>query len=235
MNSSSWSLSSLLGEINQWRENLVIAGWLLVLPKDYQDKKWLKKIPNAISISRLVAVFPLLLCMASHSQIGPWRVFIFLLLIALTDLIDGPLARLLKCSSDTGASLDPLADKFLFIAVLIASQIHYSIELWLPLVACLVGGEIIYTGLRVTKLKYKIEPYSSSIWGKSKFFAQMIGIHLLLFPLTPITWGLVIDLILTLSGFFLTFNIFQEIIYIKKRFPISAKAKLRPHAGELNK
>jgi CDP-diacylglycerol---glycerol-3-phosphate 3-phosphatidyltransferase len=75
----------------------------------------LNVIPNALSVSRILlgAAFPFVP--------NEWRLWV-ILVAALTDAVDGPVARWLRSESDTGRLLDPLADKF-FILVLVGTML----------------------------------------------------------------------------------------------------------------
>ena len=75
-----------------------------------------KHIPNILTISRLVAT-PLIVYLGIKNQIIP--VIIIAIFIALTDFLDGKLARLWGVSSDIGAKLDTIGDKALAIGLLI--------------------------------------------------------------------------------------------------------------------
>jgi CDP-diacylglycerol--glycerol-3-phosphate 3-phosphatidyltransferase/cardiolipin synthase len=67
-------------------------------------------IPNALSASRILlgAAFPFVP--------NEWRLGV-VLVAALTDAVDGLLARWLRSESDTGRLFDPIADKFFILAL----------------------------------------------------------------------------------------------------------------------
>jgi phosphatidylglycerophosphate synthase len=70
-------------------------------------------IPNALSFSRIV------LGIAFPFVPGEWRVWL-VLIAALSDALDGLIARWLRTESDSGRLLDPVADKF-FVLVLVGT------------------------------------------------------------------------------------------------------------------
>ena len=76
-------------------------------------------VPNALTISRLLAIpllmFLLLADFPNHDQVAA----IVFVLFSLTDTMDGQLARRQGTVSDLGKFLDPLADKLFVISVLI--------------------------------------------------------------------------------------------------------------------
>lgn len=80
--------------------------------------------PNRISVGRLLLIAPFVACLLSqpgHPFLRHVAVGLFALM-AISDFLDGYLARRLKDESPLGAFLDPLADKFLVtFAVIILS------------------------------------------------------------------------------------------------------------------
>ncbi|MBI2324339.1 MAG: CDP-alcohol phosphatidyltransferase family protein, partial [Chloroflexi bacterium] len=72
-------------------------------------------IPNAISILRALASIPVVLLVAPGTALLALALFSA---AALTDALDGALARKLRASSALGAFLDPLADKVLVLGTL---------------------------------------------------------------------------------------------------------------------
>ncbi len=78
---------------------------------------WVKKLPNAISLFRLLAT-PVLLLLAIFQM--PTAFAWLLVPTGFSDLIDGWLARKLNCESDTGSLLDSVADTSLMVVVIIS-------------------------------------------------------------------------------------------------------------------
>ena len=64
-------------------------------------------IANMISISRILLCFPLVIFMENNDN---FNTFIVILLMILTDLIDGYVARMVDEITDFGKLIDPLAD-----------------------------------------------------------------------------------------------------------------------------
>src|SRR3990167_3751708 len=106
------------------------------------------KIPNLVTLSRifLIPIFILVFYLPfSWSHLASAIIFA---LAALTDWLDGYLARRLSQTSAFGAFLDPVADKLLvaFALVLIVGHRHIP-ALALP-AAIIVGREIMISALR---------------------------------------------------------------------------------------
>lgn len=73
-----------------------------------------KEIPNLLSLIRILLIIPLMYFILIAEYKFALIVFI---ISAITDLLDGWLARYLNCESAMGAILDPLADKILLMSV----------------------------------------------------------------------------------------------------------------------
>jgi len=91
-------------------------------------------------------------------------------LFGLTDFLDGYLARRLGEVTQLGKILDPIADKFLIYATLVALLAAQKIFfLW---VLIFIGREFFIMGLRIVALEHHM-PVSVSWFGKIKTIAQM--------------------------------------------------------------
>jgi CDP-diacylglycerol--glycerol-3-phosphate 3-phosphatidyltransferase len=106
-------------------------------------------LPNQLTTSRLVLAVVLFVLIAWEQWL--WALVVFLL-AALTDWLDGYLARLNKQTSAFGRLLDPLVDKVLICGAFIFLLPHGSKpgEGWLSpwMVVVVVSREFIITGLR---------------------------------------------------------------------------------------
>ena len=103
-------------------------------------------------------------------------------LAALTDWLDGYLARLLKQSSVFGAFLDPVADKLMVaVALVVLVQDNPTILFTIP-AAIIIGREIAISALRewMSEIGERTR-VAVSIIGKIKTTAQMVAILLLLY------------------------------------------------------
>lgn len=147
----------------------------------------LQKLPNWLTLLRLflIPVFVLLL----HWSIVSYALLVFII-AALTDYIDGYLARKFGAVSDFGKLLDPLADKVLVMAalvMLVAQRSELYGEPWVPgwMVVLVLAREIWVTGLRGIAASRGLI-ISASDLGKLKSFLQMLGIVLLLLHTTPL-------------------------------------------------
>lgn len=143
-------------------------------------------LPTLFTWARIVAI-PLIVGMfylpmyvsVTPDEINLWASVLFVL-VALTDWLDGWLARRLKQTSAFGAFLDPVADKFLVCATLL-------ILLELGRVNAMVGLIIIGREIAISALREWMAQIGASrsvavhFLGKLKTAAQMAAICLLLY------------------------------------------------------
>lgn len=140
-------------------------------------------------------------------------------LAALTDLLDGWLARRLNQTSALGAFLDPVADK-LMVATALVLLVQRDPEPWLAVPALvIIGREITISALRewMAELGERAQVAVSTI-GKFKTAAQMLAIFLLIYqtnmgPLPSYTVGLVLLVIATLLTFW------SMLVYLHAAWP----------------
>ncbi len=127
-------------------------------------------LPNLITILRIVFI-PLLI--VSLFKFDPGISLAIFLAIALSDILDGFLARYLKCESSLGKFLDPLADKLLVISCLVALILKSQAPI--AAVLLIIGREILITGYRMAKGR-KNRVIAADSWGKLKTFSQVLAI-----------------------------------------------------------
>ncbi|RDB42346.1 CDP-diacylglycerol--glycerol-3-phosphate 3-phosphatidyltransferase [Halomonas sp. DQ26W] len=141
-------------------------------------------IPNILTLAR-IAFIPLLVVFfyLPFSWSMPIAAGLFAL-AAVTDWLDGYLARLLDQATPFGAFLDPVADK-LMVAVALALLIERFDSVWLTLPALvIIGREIVISALREWMAEMGKRGSVAVSWlGKVKTTLQMIALLLLLaFP-----------------------------------------------------
>lgn len=100
--------------------------------------------------------------------------------VAITDWLDGYLARKLNQTSAFGAFLDPVADKFLICATLLVLVDLNRVEVWIALV--IIGREIAISALREWMAQIGASrSVAVHMLGKVKTAVQMVAIPFLLF------------------------------------------------------
>ncbi|RJQ18241.1 CDP-diacylglycerol--glycerol-3-phosphate 3-phosphatidyltransferase [Candidatus Woesearchaeota archaeon] len=155
-------------------------------------------LPNKISILRIMLI-PVFVLLFYFLQI-PSQKFILAGLfafMALTDALDGHIARKTKQVTELGAVLDPIADKLISIAVIIL-YIGNGIPAWMALI--MLSRDMILLGLRSFATEYKII-IRVSVLGKIKTGIEMVSFILIILQLTIGTWILGVAMILSvISG-----------------------------------
>ena len=130
-------------------------------------------LPNTLTLSRIL-VIPIFVFLFSTPT--PERsvaaAFVFLL-AALTDLLDGYLARRRGQITNLGKLLDPVADKLLVASALILLVQFQRVEVWLAIV--IIARELIVTGARTVAAKDGFVVPADS-YGKFKVVCQISGI-----------------------------------------------------------
>ena len=87
-------------------------------------------LANAISISRIFLTIPLVLIFEdiAHGLTGKlWQAFVLIIIIVLTDFLDGYVARKAEEITNFGKLIDPVADKVCMMVVLIYLIISYKL------------------------------------------------------------------------------------------------------------
>ncbi len=142
--------------------------------------------PNTITFSRiaLIPAFVPLLLVREEYQYGSQIAFALFALLSLTDGIDGYVARSRNKITRLGIFLDPLADKLLVTAALVALVELQEIAAWVVVV--ILSREFAVTGLRLIASAEGV--VIAAHWlGKLKTVAQIALVLALILPDTP-TW-----------------------------------------------
>jgi CDP-diacylglycerol---glycerol-3-phosphate 3-phosphatidyltransferase len=140
-------------------------------------------LPNYITIGRIVVV-PLLVVvlltpLAEHvmGMSGYALGIIIFVIAAVSDIVDGHLARRRKQVSTLGKFLDPIADKLLISAALIVLVEKHLAPSWAVVV--ILGREFIISGLRAVAANEGIIIQAQAL-GKIKMWAQCVAVVALL-------------------------------------------------------
>ena len=88
------------------------------------------KIPNILTIGRLILVPFLVFAFFLPGSLGNWLSFSIFVLASFTDFLDGFFARLLKQQSKLGELLDPIADKLFFFTCVLIMYLNSDIPLY---------------------------------------------------------------------------------------------------------
>lgn len=165
-----------------------------------ENNKWVRKIPNALTVLRVILTLVFLGMILYAPQLGPDKpasflmmAFMLFVVAGVTDVLDGPIARHYGVTSKFGRVVDPLADKVLVCGAFICFA-------WIgqPKLANLVGpphnwgpafGETVRWGtvaililreVGVTVRRHMAESrgvaFGAVLYGKLKMFVQSFAI-----------------------------------------------------------
>ena len=143
-------------------------------------------LPNALTILRIFFV-PLLVAALVDDNLGfvvrgyaitnEWLALAIFLSAALTDLLDGYLARRWKQVTTIGTLLDPIADKLLISAALISLVEVRVLPAWMAIL--IIGREFAVSGLRAIAAAERYTIKASDL-GKTKMVSQVAAVSCLL-------------------------------------------------------
>ena len=138
------------------------------------------KIPNILTIGRIIIVPIFVLTFFLPGFFGDLIPFVLFILASFTDYLDGLLARVFKEESKLGELLDPIADKILVSAALLLLIMNGTIKNLEVIAAIIIlTREILISGLREFLAKGQITMQVTSL-SKLKTFIQMVSIAILL-------------------------------------------------------
>ena len=155
-------------------------------------------IPNVLTLFRLLLI-PVVIILMSYEKM--YWAFALFIAACLTDMLDGYIARHYNQITKLGTWLDPMADKFMSVAVLITFTVLKVIPLFVVLVVAgkefmmLLGGLILLKkGIVVPSNKYgKVAAFLLYVSIASAFFAQQFAPYYL--------WAIYISLAMVVIAF----------------------------------
>lgn len=142
-------------------------------------------LPNKLTVFRIILIVPFVVILLGgeagwfgNNLLIPDIVALAVFIVAsLTDLIDGKIARKYNLVTNFGKFMDPLADKLLVSAALIALVDMGRIPAWVVIV--IISREFIISGFRLIASDNHVV-IAASYWGKFKTTFQMIMVCLMI-------------------------------------------------------
>lgn len=184
-------------------------------------------IPNILTLLRIIMI-PV--CVGIYYIPSPWAPLAAAAVFtaaAVTDWFDGYLARKLGQTTPFGAFLDPVADKLIVAAALVALvETHAHIWLTLPAIV-IIGREIVISALREWMAELgKRASVAVNMLGKLKTGLQMVAIVVLLSQdPAQASWLSTLGLLALQASAVLT--LWSMVVYLK-----AAWVELRPGKGQ---
>lgn len=191
--------------------------WRATIPGMFTTIPTLLTWTRIFAIPLIAGVFYLPEATASVAEKNLAATVMFVV-FALTDWLDGYLARALNQTSAFGAFLDPVADKFLVCASVLVLVHLQRVDVFVALI--IIGREIAISALREWMAQIGAsKSVAVHMIGKLKTVAQMVAIPFLLFDgllfgVVPThTWGVV--LIWIAAGL----TVWSMVFYLQKAVP----------------
>ena len=152
-------------------------------------------LPIALTLFRIVVVPLIIVFVISSDRVRVLIAAVIFVAASLTDWLDGRLARRRNQVTQFGTLLDPVADKLLVAAALVALVQVDMIGAWVAMV--IIGRELAVTGLRGVALSMGVIVPASGL-GKIKTVSQYVAITFLILdrgvprdflPFHLVSWG----------------------------------------------
>lgn len=160
------------------------AGWRVSAAILMEGGKGGLTLPTWLTLTRIFMLPVLVLFLLEGSDFARNIAGAIFALAALTDWLDGYLARTRGLVSPLGEILDPLADKLLIMAALLPLVAIGKADSWV--VGVLLGREFLVTALRAVALRHGIVVAANKI-GKAKMVLEVSSIIFLILDWVPPT------------------------------------------------
>ena len=148
-------------------------------------------LPNKLTIFRVILILPFIILLLGGYHQWEWFTMLFggiveyvdyialaiFIIASLTDLVDGKIARKYNLVTNFGKFMDPIADKLLVCAALIALVELGRIPSWVVIV--IISREFVINGFRLSASDNNVV-IAASYWGKFKTTFQMVMVCLMI-------------------------------------------------------
>src|SRR5437588_7821079 len=104
-------------------------------------------VPNVLTLLRILLVPVLVVALLENTSDGDLLAAVVFVAASLTDFIDGYLARARSSITTFGKLMDPVADKLLVVAALLALVSLHRVEAWVAMV--IISREFVVTATRM--------------------------------------------------------------------------------------
>jgi CDP-diacylglycerol--glycerol-3-phosphate 3-phosphatidyltransferase len=134
-------------------------------------------LPNALTMLRILLVPVLVVALLNETDNGDLLAAFVFALASFTDAIDGYLARARNAITTFGKLMDPIADKLLIIAALVALVSLNRVAAWVAMVIIVRELTVTVTRMQANQQGVVI---AASWWGKAKTIVQVAAIFCLI-------------------------------------------------------
>jgi CDP-diacylglycerol--glycerol-3-phosphate 3-phosphatidyltransferase len=134
-------------------------------------------VPNVLTVLRILAVPVLVVALLDRTPNGDLLAAIVFSIASLTDYVDGYLARSRNWVTTFGKLMDPIADKLLIIAALMALVSLNRVAAWVAMV--IIAREFAVTAMRMAAAQQGVIVPAGAL-GKAKTVTQVAAIFALI-------------------------------------------------------
>jgi len=184
-------------------------------------------IPNLLTLLRILLIPVLFVVYVLDVKWSNQLATAIFVIAAITDWLDGFLARKLNQYTPFGAFLDPVADKLIVATALVllatddnVLNMVISVPLFAAAVAIIIGREIVISALREWMAELgKRASVAVSYIGKVKTAMQMIAISMLIYkePLFGVPTFILGEILLFVAAALTLYSMF---VYLKAAWPV---------------
>lgn len=155
-------------------------------------------LANQVTLLRILLIIPFVICLlqTNHPEYGNWfrgGAIVIFLMMAVSDAVDGYLARVKKQVSALGAFLDPMADKLMItcasVILCVPQTAIEGFRLPLTVVVLIIGKDLLLLlGFSVTYF-LTVQVHIHPVWaGKASTFLQIIMVSSILIGPEAAAW-----------------------------------------------
>jgi CDP-diacylglycerol--glycerol-3-phosphate 3-phosphatidyltransferase len=143
-------------------------------------------LPNVLTLLRILLVPVLVVALLDGTANGDLLAAIVFAVASATDAMDGYLARTRNAITTFGKLMDPIADKLLIIAALVALVSQDRLAAWVAMV--IIARELTVTITRMQATQQGVV-IAANWWGKAKTIVQVTAIFCVIVAGRPTpTW-----------------------------------------------
>ena len=179
-------------------------------------------LPNKITLLRVILIPAFLVVYLLNPMpdlINKWFALVLFVTAAITDAVDGYLARKLGQVTNIGKLMDPLADKMLVCGALVAFVYTGVVPVWAVII--MISREFYVSGLRMLALEQNVV-LAADISGKVKMGVQLTLIIYILVP-PPVDILVIPQIIFVLVIVATVVSIYSAVDYTRKNMGVFGK------------
>ena len=174
-------------------------------------------LPNKLTVFRIILV-PIMVLIPYFNIQGEalgipisWIIIdIIFIIAAITDKLDGTIARKRNLVTNFGKFLDPIADKILVLGAMVMLVEMAKLPAWIPVIV--LFREFVVSGYRLIAVEQGGKVIAASIWGKIKTATQMVAIIMMF--LDKYSFAAVLNSAIrgTMNTFEIIYNIISSVL-----------------------